>query len=188
MKKFLQLIMALLVIAFVSPQTTNAQNFDLGIVAGFNSFKFDGAQSWNDKVNSGYYLGGAFEINLSKKFGIQPEVQIQFDKQKTPSNETISTKTLNVPILLSWTPIKILSIQFGPQYSKHIGGWSDIRLLDENFYKKENMTLLGGIQINTPFVKIGARVDQGLMAINNFDTVDEIKTMGFRVYLYKTLL
>lgn len=188
MKSRIKWISALITLSFVSMQSLSAQGFDFGIAAGFNSFKFDGAQSWNDRVNSGYYLGAAFELMLSDKIGFQPEVQIQFDRQKNPANETVKTKSLNVPILLTWRPIKLLSIQFGPQYSKHIDGWDDIRLLDQSFYKKDNMTLIGGLQLNTPIVKIGARIDQGLMKINNFDSMDDIKTIGFRVYLLKTLL
>lgn len=187
MKKQLAIYSSFLLLLFFSATELKAQKFDLGVVAGFNSFKFDGAQSWNDKINSGYYFGGALELNFTERLGIQPEVQVQFDRMKNPSNQTVTTQTLNVPILLSWTPVKFLSLQFGPQYSKRLGGWDDIELLDRNFYKKENMTFIGGLQINTAFIKVGARVDKGLMNIGNFDSMDDIRTIGFRVYLFKSL-
>src|SRR5450432_3822556 len=52
---------------------SQAQGFKLGIKAGANFNKISG-QSFNDGFNLSYHLGGFAEINLTKTWGIQPEV------------------------------------------------------------------------------------------------------------------
>ncbi len=177
-------IIFILTVCITLYSATAAQGLKLGLTAGFNSFKFEG-QTWDERFKSGYYIGAVSEIMLSDKIGIQPEVQIQFSKTTDPNGDNVKTQSLNVPLLFTWKPVNLLSIQFGPQYTRHIDGWSDIQLLDRELYRKENLSLLGGLQLNIPFIRIGARIDQGLMNLNNFESMDKIKSLGYRVYIAK---
>ena len=121
--KLLSLSIAVLIFS-----TAKSQSFHLGLQGGTTIGKISG-QSFSEKFNYGYHIGGAAEIGLSKKWSIQPEVlfnQINTDTSSefrkiytslsTSNLSQIKLSYLSIPIVLNYKLTNFLSLQAGPQF------------------------------------------------------------------------
>ena len=157
-------------------------------------FKVDGA-SFKEEFKYGYNAGLFAEINFSKKLGLQPEllwnqsetrVSNQFRNMYNDGlNELKDVKLnyLSIPLLLNYSPSRLLTFQAGPQFGLLIN--KDDRLLEngKNAFKKGDLSMLGGIQLNVGSAKIGGRYAVGLLNINDIDNRDRWTNQGFQLYV-----
>ena len=81
MKKLCFLVFAVIVI---SASRIQAQSFHLGVKAGTNLSKIDG-RSFDNGFQWGFTAGAFAELNIDKKWGIQPEVLFSQSKTQTAS-------------------------------------------------------------------------------------------------------
>jgi hypothetical protein len=169
-----------------------AQGFHIGLKGGANIFKLDG-RSFNDEFKFGYSLGGFAELNFNKSWGIQPELLWSQTNFRTASNFNSvvpggyndvkgSLNYLNIPILISYSPIKLISIQAGPQFGILLGQTNIVSSAKDAF-KKGDFSLLGGAQLNLGGFKLGARYFIGLNNLNDVRDDDKWKNQGFQVYV-----
>lgn len=188
-KKFL----AVLVVAMAITSVTFAQGFHMGIKGGANMLKIDG-KSFKDEFKFGYNLGGFAELNFNKKWGIQPEVLWSQSTYRTAndideiipgskSDVDVKLNYLQIPLLLTYRPIKLLSLQAGPQFGVLIN--EDRTLLQNggDAFKKGDLSMLAGAQLNLGPLKAGARYVIGLTDINDLPNQEEWKNTGFQVYV-----
>lgn len=171
---------------------TKAQGFHLGIKGGANIVKIDG-QSFDQSFKLGYSLGGFAEINFSKKWGIQPELLWNQSKTTTTNdfnqiydgyyNQDITLNYLSIPILLTYRPIPMLSLQLGPQFGYLISEPSDLGNGITNAFKNGDFSILGGAQLNLGAFRAGARYFIGLNNINEISNQDTWKNQGFQLYV-----
>jgi len=123
MKRNAFLLSTMLVIAGLHSQ---AQGFHLGIKAGANLFKVDG-ESFDQQFQFGYNVGAFSQIDVTKNWGIQPEVLFNQTNYRTGNSfssvvpdgvNDVKGKLnyLTIPVLLSYRPIPILSLLAGPQF------------------------------------------------------------------------
>ena len=186
--------LAILLVALIAGSVSFAQGFHLGLKGGVNMFKVDGA-SFKEEFKYGYNAGLFAEINFSKKLGLQPEllwnqsetrVSNQFRNMYNDGlNELKDVKLnyLSIPLLLNYTPSRLLTFQAGPQFGLLIN--KDDRLLEngKNAFKKGDLSMLGGIQLNVGSAKIGGRYAVGLLNINDIDNRDRWTNQGFQLYV-----
>ena len=170
-----------------------AQGFHVGAKAGVNIFKVDG-KSFDQEFKFGYNLGAFSEIYFNKKWGIQPEVLWNQTNTRTSSsfNEIYPTSTsdvkdvklnyLSMPILLTYRPVKFLSLQAGPQFGILIDQNKNLLQNGSDAFKKGDFALIGGAQLNLAGVKLGGRYQIGLANINDIDKQDKWKNQGFQLY------
>lgn len=169
-----------------------AQGFHIGVKGGANIFKLDG-RSFSDEFKFGYSLGGFAELNFNKTWGIQPELLWNQTNFRTASNFNSvvpqgyndvkgSLNYLSIPILLSYRPIKLISIQAGPQFGILLGQTNIVNNAKDAF-KKGDFSLLGGAQLNLGGFKLGARYFIGLNNLNDVQNDDKWKNQGFQVYV-----
>ncbi|HYE53775.1 MAG TPA: porin family protein [Chitinophagaceae bacterium] len=168
--------------------------FHAGLKGGANVFKVDG-KSFEEEFRHGYNLGAFAEINFNKKWGIQPEVMWNQTNTRTSSDfndiyphgisdvRDVKLNYLSIPILLSYRPIKPLSLQVGPQFGILID--QDRNLLEngQDAFKRGDFAMVGGAQLNLANFKIGARYQVGLSNINDIDNQDKWKNQGFQAYV-----
>ncbi|HEY0679116.1 MAG TPA: porin family protein [Chitinophagaceae bacterium] len=185
---------SLLVLATTLTTLSFAQGFHMGVKGGANVFKIDG-KSFEEEFRHGYNLGAFAEINFNKKWGIQPEVMWNQTNTRTSSDfneiyphgisdvKDVKLNYLSIPILLTYRPIKPLSLQLGPQVGILMD--QDKNLLDngKDAFKKGDFALVGGAQLNIAAFKIGARYAVGLNNINDIDNQDKWKNQGFQAYV-----
>ena len=183
--------LTLLLIA-ISVMSVSAQGFHIGVKAGANLFKVDG-QSMSSEFRFGYNAGAFAEINFDKHWGIQPELMWNQTNYRTGTNfhdiypegvNDVKGKLnyLTVPLLLSYRPVKILSLQAGPQFGILID--HDKTLVDngKDAFKKGDFAMVAGAQLNLAGFKLGARYVIGLTDINDLSSEEKWKNQGFQVY------
>jgi len=188
-KKFLAVLMVVLAIGSAS----FAQGFHMGIKGGANLLKIDD-KSFKDEFKFGYNLGAFAEINFNKKIGIQPELLWAQSTYRTATDveEVIPGSTndldvklnyLQIPLLLSYRPVKILSLQAGPQFGILINEDKSLLKNGQDAFKKGDFSMLAGAQLNLGPLKAGARYAIGLNDINDITNNGEWKSRGWQLYV-----
>jgi len=158
--------------------------FKVGVKVGADIHKLDG-RSFTDEFSFGYHLGGFAEIDLGKKFSIQPELlfsQVNIDTSSKFSDiyqfdslTKIQLKYLSIPLLLNFKANKILSFQAGPQYSILMNADNTLVENGKNAFKNGDFSLLAGLQINISSVKVYGRYAVGLSNINDLGSQEKWK-------------
>ncbi len=169
-----------------------AQGFHVGVKAGANIFKVDG-KSFKEEFKFGYNLGAFAEIGLSKQWAIQPELMWnqtnyrsgnRFSDIYPEGTNDVKGKLnyLSIPILVSYSPVKLISLQAGPQFGILLNQDKNLFQNGMEAFKKGDFSMLGGVQVNLGALKVGGRYVVGLTNINDIDNKDKWKNQGFQLY------
>jgi hypothetical protein len=199
MKKARFLVLALFIFSVSHIQ---AQGFHLGVKAGANLASLNG-RSFDNGFNWGFMAGGFAELNVSPQWGVQPEVLFSSSKTQTASdfstivneagnvginNQSVTLNYLSIPILLSFKPVPILSIQVGPQFGILMNTSQNITSNGKNAFKSGDFSIVGGAQLNLGGFKGGARYIFGLSNLDDVTNVDTWNNrtiqfyIGFRIF------
>jgi hypothetical protein len=189
MKKYSILLLVTLVITSAS----FAQSFKFGPKLGANVGKIEG-KGYSDSYTLGYHAGVFTEIGLGKKFGIQAEVlynQINADTvsgfkaiYQNIDQQNFSDPQLNylsIPLLLSYKPVKILTLQAGPQFGILIDKNRNMLQNGQDAFKKGDLSMLIGAQVNILRVRAYGRYAIGLSNINDINDQEKWTTTGFQL-------
>jgi hypothetical protein len=194
MKKLSFLTITVLII-FIS--NIQAQGFHLGIKAGANLASING-RSFDNGFNWGFMAGAFAELNVSNKWGIQPELLFSSTKTQTASDfssvvneagnvglnsQSVSLNYLSIPILLSFKPIPLVSILVGPQFGILMNTSQNITSNGKNAFKSGDFAIVGGAQLNLGGFKAGARYIFGLTNIDNVTNVDTWNNRNIQFYV-----
>jgi hypothetical protein len=191
--------LALLTIASALSMASFAQGgFHLGVKAGANIFKVDGT-AIKDEFKFGYNLGAFAELNFSEKWGIQPEVMWNQTNFRTANNFNAiypggkndlegKLNYLSIPVLLSFSPAKLITFQAGPQFGILLNKDESLFENGREAFKSGDFSMLGGVQLNIGALKVGGRYVVGLANINDIDDKEKWKNQGFQVYLGTRIL
>lgn len=191
MKKYL-IILAVSIISV----SASAQGIKFGPKVGANMGKIDGA-GFSDKYALGYHIGGFVEINFNKKLGIQPEIlwnQIKSDTVtgfkavyqnllNQNSFNDLQLSYLSIPILLNYRPSKLITLQAGPQFSILIDDGKNLLQNGQDAFKKGDLSLLGGVQLNLLKFRIYGRYAIGLNDISDVGNSQQWKSQTIQVGL-----
>ena len=169
-----------------------AQGFHLGVKGGANITKIDG-ESFNEEFKVGYSLGGFAELNFTQKWGIQPEVLWNQSKTTTSTSfnqvyqgvagQDITLNYLSIPILITYRPSPLLSLQLGPQFGILLNQDDNLFENGKNAFKSGDFSILGGAQLNLGAFRAGARYFVGLNNINDLSSEQKWKNQGFQLYV-----
>ncbi|HEV3327681.1 MAG TPA: porin family protein [Puia sp.] len=171
---------------------SQAQGFHFGIKAGANLFKVDG-ESFDQQFQFGYSIGAFTQLNFTKSWGIQPELNFNQTNYRTGNSfsavvpdgvNDVKGKLdyLTIPVLLSYRPIPILSLLAGPQFGILVN--QDEHLINNagDAFKKGDFALVAGAQLNLGPILAGARYVAGLSNINDVTNESTWKNEGWQVY------
>ncbi len=174
----------------MSVSSVFAQGFKAGIKAGADIHKIDG-KPFTDQFSYGYHLGGFAQVNLTSKWGIQPEVlfsQVNVDTSSKfsavydfNSVSKVKLQYLKIPILLNYSPNPFVSLQVGPQYGILMDQNSGLVTNGKNAFSKGDFSMIGGLQLNISKIKIYGRYAVGLNNINDIDNQDKWKNQNIQV-------
>ena len=188
----------LLILAIFSILGTaaSAQKIHIGAKAGANINKING-KSFSDEFSFGYHLGGFFSVGLGKKFAIQPEVlfnQINVDTSSQFSSvykfnqvDKVQLKYLSVLIQLTYTPVKMLTLQAGPQFGVLMNRSKTLVENGSNAFKTGDFSMLAGAQVNLGHLNIYGRYAVGLSNLNDIDNKEKWKSQSFQIGVGLTL-
>jgi hypothetical protein len=100
------------------------------------------------------------------------------------NSRDVKLQYLNIPILLTYKlPIKILSLQLGPQFGTLLNNNSSITTNGKNAFKSGDFSMVAGAQVNLLMFKGGIRYVYGLTNINNITDADTWKTRTIQLYV-----
>lgn len=176
--------------------------FRFGVKAGVNINKVEG-KSYKEGFNYNYLVGLFGQFNISRRIGIQPEINLAqgkaeftddvtdiYDDLFLDGNQKKSTLThLQIPVLLNINvgQSNRVKLQIGPQYGNLIKEVTDSLRSSKDIFKKAEWSAIGGIWIQLPVVNIGARYRLGLTDINAVDERQSWRSKGFNLFVGVTL-
>lgn len=176
--------------------------FRWGFKAGLNLNKIEG-KSFKNEFNYNYQLGGFMQINITRKFGLQPEINfvqtsaeqsnditviyddlfLDGDQKKAKLDYLKFAGLLNIDI----GPSQRVKLQLGPQWGMLVSEAVDSLKTPKDIFKKGELSVLGGIMIQLPLVHIGTRYEIGLTDINGIDNQDKWKSQAWQFFVGITL-
>jgi Outer membrane protein beta-barrel domain len=196
--KNLILLIAILFITNSSfAQADKESIFRLGAKAGVNVNKISG-KSYKDAFNYNFQAGIFAQFNITKKIGIQPEVNfVQTQSEYTDDANTIyddlvgggkqhtaKLDYLEIPLLLNINigPTNKVKLQLGPAYGGLLKQTTDsLRNGINNLYKNGEWSAIGGLWIQLPFINLSARYKLGLTDVSNLSTSQAWKNQAIQI-------
>lgn len=165
-----------------------------GIKAGLNFANQDyeeGSFSVSPDGRTGFHAGAYLSIMFSDNVGLQPELlySAQGSEFDFAGTETIQKfNYINVPILLKYQVVDILSLHAGPQIGFLASAETETDGNDEDIsdnIKGSDFSLAFGGQVDLPMGLIGGiRYSLGLSDVNDLDGDDtEVSNNNFQVYV-----
>lgn len=182
----------ILAIAVLTILSTSAfsQKVHLGFKGGASINKLSG-KSFKEQFSFGYHVGGYFSIGIGKKFAIQPEVlfgQTNVDTSSTFSSvyqfknvSKIRLQYLTIPILLNYSPVKMLTLQLGPSFGILVNKNNTALQNGQNAFKSGDFSMLGGVQVNIKSLFFYGRYNVGLTSINDIDNKESWKNQSVQL-------
>jgi len=184
MKRLLNSAFLLIALSTVS----NAQKFNLGAKAGASLTKISG-QAFKEGYDLGYHLGAFAEIDVSKKWGIQPEVlwnQVNtqrasgadavYNNWQTNTND-IKLNYLAIPILLRYNIVSnLVTLNLGPQFGILLNKEESLWNNGKEAFKGGDFSLVGGATINLKTFRVYGRYNIGLSDIKDIQNSDSWKS------------
>lgn len=182
MKKLLVAVIVL----FGTINLVNAQGARVGVKLGTNLNKISG-QSFKDGFDMSYHVGGFLELDINRKWGIQPEVLWSQTSTKRTNfnaiypteinpfnnNEKIKLDYLTIPVLLRYSVAGILTLNVGPQFGILLNQDKTLLQNGESAFKSGDFSMVAGGQLNFKFLRIYGRYNIGLQNINDIDNKDK---------------
>ena len=188
----------LVLLVFISVLSTTAfsQGFKIGFKGGATVNKLTG-QSFNEQFSFGYHIGGFAEIGITKKLGIQPEVLFTQSTVDTSSSfsaiyqfnkvNNIKLQYLSIPLLLNYKPMKLVTLQLGPQFGILMNKNKTLVQNGKSAFKGGDFSMLGGVQLNLLNFRFYGRYSVGLNNINDIDNKQKWKNQAIQLGIGITL-
>ena len=182
----------LVLLVFISVLSTTAfsQGFKIGFKGGATVNKLTG-QSFNEQFSFGYHIGGFAEIGITKKLGIQPEVLFTQSTVDTSSSfsaiyqfnkvNNIKLQYLSIPLLLNYKPMKLVTLQLGPQFGILMNKNKTLVQNGKSAFKGGDFSMLGGVQLNLLNFRFYGRYSVGLNNINDIDNKQKWKNQAIQL-------
>jgi Outer membrane protein beta-barrel domain len=176
-------IFSLLALAFIFINI-QAQGFKLGIKAGAN-FTTNTSASFKENYQGGFQAGVFGRVKASDIIGVQVEGLVGNVTLKLAPTAAgfrsgltqLKATYVHIPILLNISPVKLLSLQVGPQIGMTVAQTSNALQNGQDALKKNDFNMLSGIQLNLPKLSIYGRYSFGLSDIRNItSSIDQWKS------------
>ena len=183
-----------LVLSFLFFSGAAMAQFNIGVKGGVNISKVDD-KAFRDEFTYGYHLGGFAEINLGKRWKLQPEVlwnqvntradtafrNIYQNALDFSNYRDVKLNYLSIPVLLNYKLGNVLSLQAGPQFGILMN--QDKTLLEngKEAFSKGDFSMLGGVQLNVSKLRLSGRYFVGLNNISEIDDQNKWKNQGFQI-------
>jgi len=172
--------------------------FRFGFKGGVNLNKIEGLL-FKDEFNYNYTLGGFMQINITRKLGLQPEINFVQTTAETSSDITDVYEDLFVGgnqkkakldylkfaglLNIDLGPSQKVKLQLGPQWGMLLNEAVDSLKSPQEVFKKSEFSVLGGIMLQLPLIHIGTRYEIGLTDINGIDNRDQWKRQAWQFFV-----
>jgi len=167
-------------------QTKSDPDWHFGIKGDVNLSNING-NGMPGSYTTGFQFGGFAEKAFNNKWSVQPELLFSQNNTKvdvtnflvyyTPPQGNVFAASniklgyISVPVMLKYNINKYFSVLAGPQYSQMLFDAESLLKDDKGIaFKRYEVSVNGGAQVNLGSVAIYARYNQGLTNINNIDS------------------
>jgi len=173
-----------------------------GFKGGLNLNKIEG-KSFKDEFSYNFQLGAFMQFNLSRKLGIQPELNFAQATAEQSDDITVIYDDIflggdQVKVRLNYLklagllnfdlgPSQRVKLQLGPQWGILLNEKVDSVKTSQNIFKNGEFSVLGGIMFQLPAIHIGTRYEIGLTNINGIDNQDAWKRQSWQFFIGITL-
>ena len=196
---FLFLIFFTSTVLFAQKFKQNDQEnfFRIGAKGGININKIQG-QSYKSGFNYNYLIGAFMQFNFGR-FGLQPEVNFvqsssEFSKDANNvyndlffggSQQKAKLNYIKVPVLLNINvgESKHVKLQVGPQIGGLLKQTVDSLKANSDLFKTSDLSMVGGVWFQVPFINLGARYELGLSNVNHVDNKEKWKSQAFTIFV-----
>jgi hypothetical protein len=173
----------LLAIALPIAMAAGAQRINVGLKAGLNLSANEG-NGMSSSLQQGIDAGAFAEINLGKKWGIQPEAYFSqrntrraddftskyyINEGLSGSDQSVKLSYISVPVLLKYNISSVFSLQAGPQFDFLVFEDDNLLKSGRNAFKKTDMGIAAGGTLTLEKFRIYGRYTWGLSNINDVD-------------------
>jgi hypothetical protein len=177
----------------------HSQHFGVKGGINLNKISFEGAPSQPVQLyqnNVGFHVGVFSRYTLVERLTISPELQF-IQKGADSGNERINLNYLELPVVFSFAPLRVLSLEAGPSISYLVSAKTSnpsARDVISPFDKPFDFGLNAGVRINlTNKISITGRYYYGLSSVRSFpqtlpDTNPTCTNRNFQMgisYLFK---
>lgn len=199
---FLFLFLTLIVNGQKKDPSAKESLLRFGFKAGLNLDKIDG-KSFKDEFKYNYQLGAFLQINLTRKFGLQPELSFAQTTAEQSNDITVIYDDIflggnQVKAKLNYVklagllnidlgPSQRVKLQLGPQWGMLVNEVVDSVKTAQDIFKKGELSVLGGLMLQLPLFHVGTRYEIGLSNINDIDNKDKWKRQTWQFFLGVTL-
>ena len=176
--------------------------FRWGFKGGLNLNKIEG-QSFKNEFSYNYALGGFMQVNITRKLGIQPEINFVQTSAEQSDDITViyddlflggTQKKAKLDYLkfagllnIDIGPSQRVKLQLGPQWGMLLDEAVDSLKSPQDIFKNGEFSVLGGIMLQLPLIHIGTRYEIGLTNINGIDNEDQWKNQAWQFFVGITL-
>ncbi|MFC3416171.1 porin family protein [Algoriphagus hitonicola] len=175
-----------LLFAFLLTGTLSAQNINIGIKGGLNSYNITPGD-FNPKT--GIHLGLLGHIHMTDQIGLQPEIYYSAQGAKFGnSSNSLNLDYINIPLLLQYMFDNGFRVQAGPQLgllmnAKSVTGSTEVDV--KNDFKSIDVGIgVGASYIHLPTgFGIDARYNIGMSNISEIASND-YKNRGFQLGVF----
>jgi hypothetical protein len=183
MKKiFTLLLIHLSFFSFAQVSVGVKGGLNLSSIAVKNDPSGDFLKKENIKTSVGFHAGVYLQVPLSAKFSLMPELQFtkrgfKYNESDPQPNTRVNLNYLELPVLLSYSPIEWLGVDLGPNAAYCVSakiktdGYSGSGSADPD--NKIDFSIAGGVRV---------RINQKISALGRYNygltTVYEIKFRG----------
>ena len=180
----------------------NESLFRWGFKGGLNLNKIEG-RSFKDEFKYNYFLGGFMQINITKKFGIQPELNFVQTTAEQSSDITViyddlflegAQKKAKLDYLklagllnIDIGPSQRVKLQLGPQWGMLLDEAVDSLKTPKDIFKKGEFSVVGGLMLQLPLIHIGTRYEIGITNLNDIDNQDKWRNQAWQFFIGVTL-
>ena len=180
------LSITLIVTLFLASEI-HAQGIGLGIKAGAN-FANQSITDISTDSKTGFVGGAYLVLSFSEKWAIQPEVLFSSQGSEVPNNVN-DLSYLNIPVLLRWKPVSLLSIEAGPQFSALMNAVDKSGDSIKEDFKNSDFGLTVGATLHLPLgFNAGARYVWGFTNVSDLEDNHEVKNTTVQVFIGWTFL
>lgn len=114
----------------------------------------------------GFHGGFYARFKLSEKLAVSPELQFVQRGAKS-GDETYTINYLELPVLLSYSPVKLISLEAGPSIGFNLGAKTKSGSLKGVYDESIDLGATAGIRVNaTEKISLGARYYYGFSSIS----------------------
>lgn len=164
----------ILILIFGIINTAYSQETRFAAKLGYNASYLGGDTGDKDpEINSGFHLGGLWDIPFSNSFSLQPELLFSFEVYEYGTNYSslkANSSYFRMPVLAKLSPLKGWSIEAGPVAGFLIASKMDGRNVKDSFHLFDVAVAAGTTFEFNNGLFFSARYNLGLVDMNKSES------------------